>query len=109
MRKGLWAPLGSLASWDRRERRATLATPLEGAGGSQAPQGCLGPLDLREKRVWMARPAPEDSKETRGSQEKLENKDPLAPRAPRENPGKEKWWITMETSMKPSRRSGHWP
>lgn len=90
MRRGLPASPGCPASWDRRGRRVTLATPLEEAGGSQAPQGCLGPLGQRENQVLVARLAPQDGKETRGSQEQLENKGQLAPRAPRENLGKEK-------------------
>lgn len=53
--------------------------------------------------------APRDSKETRGSLEQLEDRDQLAPRAPRENQGKVRWWITMETSVRLSRRSGRWP
>lgn len=85
-----------------------LATPSEEAGGSQALQGSLGPLGQREKQVLMATLAPQDGKETRGSQEQLENKDQLAPRAPRENPGMEKWWITMAASTTLSRRSGRW-
>lgn len=109
MRRGLKAPLGFLASWGRRERKAMLATPLEEAEGNLALQGSLDPQGQREKRVSMARSAPQGGKETRGSLEQLENRDQLAPRAPRENQGKERWWITMETSMRLSRRSGHWP
>lgn len=85
------------------------AMPLEEAGGSLAPQGSLGPLGQREKLVWVARLDPQDSKETRGSQDQLGCRDQLAPRAPRVNPGRERWWITMETSTRRFRRSGHWP
>lgn len=67
-----------------------LATPLEEAGGSLAPRDSLGPLGQREKLVWMARLVPQDSKETRGSQEQLGNRDQLAPRVPRVNPARER-------------------
>lgn len=109
MRRELQALLGSLASWGRREKRVMQAMPLEEAGGSLAPQGSLGPLGQREKLVSMARLGPQDSKETRGSQEPLGNRDQLAPRALRVNPARERWWITMETSTRHFRRSGHWP
>lgn len=109
VRRGLPAPLGYLASWGRRERKAMLATPLEETEESPALQGSLGPQGRREKLVSMARPAPQDGRETRGSLERLENRDQLAPRAPRENQGKERWWITTQTSTRLSRRSGRWP
>lgn len=51
MKRGLQAPLGYSASWDRRERKETLATPLEEAEGSPAPQGSLGLQGQREKLV----------------------------------------------------------
>lgn len=71
-----------------------LAMPSEEAEGSLAPQGYLdplGPLGQREKLVLMARLGPQDSKETRGSQEHPGNRDPPAPRVPRENPARESW------------------
>lgn len=109
VRRELQAPLGYLASWGRRGRKAMLATPLEETEGSPALQGSLDPQGQREKLVSMARSVPQDGRETRGSLEQLENRDQLAPRAPRENQGKERWWITMQTSTRLSRRSGHWP
>lgn len=108
VRRGLQAPLGHSASWGTRERRVMLATPLEEAEGSLAPQGSLDPQGRREKLVSKAGPGPQDGKETRGSLEQLEKRDQLAPRVPRENRGK-RWWITMETSMRLSRRSERWP
>lgn len=97
------APLGCSASWGRRERKAMLATPLEEAEGSPAPQGSLGPQGQREKLVSMAKLALQESRETRGTLERLENRDQLAPRAPRENQGKERWWIAMPVSTRRSR------
>lgn len=107
-KRGLQAPPGCSASWGRREKKATLATPLEGAEGSPAPQGYLGPQAQREKLVLMARPAPRDGKETRVSPEQPENRDRLAPRAARGNQAK-KWWTIMGTSTRLSRRSERWP
>lgn len=107
VKRELQAPLGYLASWGRRGRKAMLATPLEETEGSPALQGSLDPLGQREKLVSMARSVPQDGRETRGSLEQLENRDQLAPRAPRENQGKERLWITMQTSTRLSRRSGH--
>lgn len=104
MRRALQAPL---ASWGRREKKVMLAMPLEEAGGSLARQGSLGPLGQREKLVSMARLGPQDSKETRDSQEQLGNRDPLAPRVPRVNPARESWWIIMAASTRRFRRSGH--
>lgn len=86
-----------------------LATPLEEAGGSLAPRGSLGPLGQREKLVLMDRLVPQDSKETRGSQEQLGNQDQLAPRVPRVNLARERWWITTAASTRHFRRSGRWP
>lgn len=106
MRRVQQAPL---ASWGRREKKVMLAMPSEEAGGSLAPRGSLGPLGQREKLVLMARLGPQDSKETRGSQEQLVNRDPLAPRVPRVNPAKERWWIIMAASTRRFRRSGRWP
>lgn len=109
MRRGLPVPLGFSASWGRREKKVMLATPLEEAEGSPVPQGSLGPQGQRGMLELMATPAPQDGKETRGSPEQLENKDLLAPRAPRANRGRERWWTTTETSTRLSRRSGRWP
>lgn len=86
-----------------------LATPLEAAEGHLAPQGSPGPQGQREKQVSMVNLVPQDSKETRGSLEQLEDRAQLAPRALKENPGKARWWITMETSTMLSRRSELWP
>lgn len=109
VRRGLWVPPGYLASWGRREKKVMLATPLEEAEGSPVPQGSRGPRGQRGTLELMARLAPQDDKETRGSLEQLENRDLLAPRAPRVNQGKESWWTTTGTSVRLSRRSGHWP
>lgn len=109
VRRGLWVPPGYLASWGRREKKVMLATPLEEAEGSPVPQGSQGPRGQRGTLELMARLAPQDDKETRGSLEQLENRDLLAPRAPRVNQGKESWWTTTGTSVRLSRRSGHWP
>lgn len=109
VRRGLWVPPGYSASWGRREKKVMPATPLEEAEGSPVPQGSRGPRGQRGTLELMARLAPQDDKETRGSLEQLENRDLLAPRAPRVNQGKESWWTTTGTSVRLSRRSGHWP
>lgn len=98
-----------LASWGRREKKVMQAMSLEEARGSLAPRGSLGPLGQREKRVLMARPGHQDSKETRGSQEQLGNRDLLVRRVPRVNPARERWWIITAASTRRFRRSGRWP
>lgn len=100
---------GCQANTEQRGKKAMLETPLEEAEGSPVPQGFLDPQGQRGKLEQMARQAPQDGKETRGSLEQLENRDLLAPRAPRAKLGKERWWTTMATSTRLSRRSGHWP
>lgn len=84
------APLGFLASWGRRDRKVTVATPLVEEEGSRAPQDSLGPQGQKERLVLKARLVPQDCKETRGSLEQQESWAQLAPRAPRENQGKER-------------------
>lgn len=102
-------PRVSQGPQEPREKKVMLATPLEEAEGSPVPQGSRGPRGQRGMLELMARLAPQDDKETRGSLEQLENRDLLAPRAPRVNQGKESWWTTTGTSVRLSRRSGHWP
>lgn len=109
VKRGLWGPQGHSASWGRRGKKVMLETPLEEAEGNPVPQGFLDPQGQRGKLEQMARQAPQDGKETRGSLEQLENRDLLAPRAPRAKLGKERWWTTTATSTRLSRRSGHWP
>lgn len=94
VKRGLRGPQGHSASWGRRGKKAMLETPLEEAEGSPVPQGFLDPQGQRGKLEQMARQAPQDGKETR---------------APRAKLGKERWWTTMATSTRLSRRSGHWP
>lgn len=109
MRRELQAPLGFLVSWGRREKKVTMATPSVEEEGNPVPQDSQDLQGQREKLVLKARLVPQDSKETRGSLEHLESRAQLVPRVPRENQGKQRWKITMGTSMRLSRRFEHWP
>lgn len=65
--------------------------PLEEAEGSPAPQGSQGPQGQR------------------GSPEQLACWDLPAPRAPRGSQAEARWWATMATSARRSRKSAPWP